>query len=180
MNPCIDILLVEDDPGDVRLALAVFQKLQLAERCVVVNDGEEAIDYLCSSGRFSLRTPGLPRLVLLDLKMPRMNGFDLLERIKTDAALKLIPVVALTSSREERDVDRAYDLGVNGYVVKGIDFKDYQATLRALAMYWSDINERPGFLERRRVAAIRSAAKVERRRVVAAILNPWLWPVCRC
>ena len=181
MNPCIDILLVEDDPGDVRLALAVFQKLQLAERCVVVNDGEEAIDYLCSSGRFSQRTPGLPRLVLLDLKMPRMNGFDLLERIKTDAALKLIPVVALTSSREERDVDRAYDLGVNGYVVKGIDFKDYQATLRALAMYWSDINERPpGFLERRRVAAIRSAAKVERRRAVAAILNPWLWPVCRC
>jgi len=112
--------------------------------------------------------------------MPRMNGFDLLERMKTDAALKLIPVVALTSSREERDVDRAYDLGVNGYVVKGIDFTDYQATLRALATYWGDINERPpGFVERRRVAVIRSVRTVERR-AAAAILNPWLWPLCRC
>jgi DNA-binding response OmpR family regulator len=100
--------------------------------------------------------------------------------MKTDAALKLIPVVALTSSREERDVDRAYDLGVNGYVVKGIDFKDYQATLRALATYWGDINERPpGFVERRRVAVIRFARTVERR-AAAAILNPWLWPLCRC
>lgn len=88
MNPCIDILLVEDDPGDVRLALAVFERLQLAERCVVVNDGEEAIDYLRSSGRFSQRTPGLPRLVLLDLKMPRMNGFDLLERMKNGRRVK--------------------------------------------------------------------------------------------
>jgi CheY-like chemotaxis protein len=181
MNPSIDILLVEDDPGDVRLALAVFERLQLAERCVVVNDGEEAIDFLRSSGRFSQRIPGLPRLVLLDLKMPRMNGFDLLERMKTDAALKLIPVVALTSSREERDVDRAYDLGVNGYVVKGIDFKDYQATLRALATV---LGRHQRTTARFRGAKTGSCHQISvrtvERRARAAILNPWLWPLCRC
>jgi CheY-like chemotaxis protein len=138
-----NILLVEDDPGDVRLALAVFRELKLADRCVVVNDGEQALDFLYAKGRFSQRPPGLPRLILLDLKMPRMNGFEFLERIRVDENLKLIPVVALTSSREERDVARAYDLNVNGYVVKSIDFADHRATLQALANYWDNVNEFP-------------------------------------
>ena len=152
MNLSTDILLVEDDPGDVRLALAVFRALKVADRCVVVNDGEQALDFLHVKGRFSRRPPGLPRLILLDLKMPRMNGFEFLQQIKADADFKLIPVVALTSSREERDVERAYNLNVNGYVVKSIDFSDYRATLQALAKYWEDVNEcPPGFVERKPV-----------------------------
>jgi len=149
MNASIDILLVEDDPGDVHLALAVFRALRIEDRCVVVNDGEEALDYLHSRGLFVQRPPGMPRLILLDLKMRRMNGFELLQQIKNDDKLKVIPVVALTSSREERDVERAYDLSVNGYVVKSINFTDYRATLQALAKYWNNVNERPpGFVDR--------------------------------
>ena len=179
MSESTDILLVEDDPGDVHLALAVFRALQMEERCVVVNDGEEAMAFLKAYGRFSQRPPGLPRLILLDLKMPRVNGFDLLQHIKSDAQLKLLPVVVLTSSREERDVERAYDLGVNGYVVKGIDFTDYRATLQALANYWGSVNELPpGLVERRRGVRARSAAEADARSAFAAVRNPWLWPLC--
>jgi CheY-like chemotaxis protein len=184
MSTAIDILLVEDDPGDVYLALAVFRALQMAERCVVVNDGEDAMDFLRSSGRFSQRAPGLPRLILLDLKMPRMNGFELLQQIKADIRLKLIPVVALTSSREERDVERAYDLSVNGYVVKGIDFVDYRATLQALARYWGNVNERPpGFVELSSIIAAKPRAQDERRDSATARntwCNTWLWPLAPC
>lgn len=180
MSDSTDILLVEDDPGDVRLALTVFRALEMAERCAVANDGEEAMDFFFSRGRFSHRPPSLLRLILLDLKMPRMNGFELLERIKNDVALKLIPVVALTSSREECDVARAYDLGVNGYVVKGIDFADYRATLQALARYWGSMNERPpGFVERIATFAAKSIDK-GRRRDSATAQNPWLWPLRPC
>jgi two-component system response regulator len=146
-NP-IDILLIEDDPADVLLALTVFRAMGIADRCAVANDGEDAMDFLRARGRFAQRTPGLPGLVLLDLKMPRVNGFDFLHRIKSDEALRLIPVIALTSSREERDIERAYDLGVNGYVVKGIDFADYRSTLQSLAQYWGSMNERPPGLAR--------------------------------
>jgi CheY-like chemotaxis protein len=157
MNLSTDILLVEDDPGDVRLALAVFRALKVADRCVVVNDGEQALDFLHLKGRFSKRPPGLPRLILLDLKMPRMNGFEFLQQVKADQEFKTIPVIALTSSREERDVERAYDLNVNGYVVKSIDFSDYRATLQALAKYWENVNERPpGFVEREPVDSSKS------------------------
>src|SRR3954466_14019084 len=122
MNASIDILLVEDDPGDVHLALAVFRALRIADRCLVVNDGEEALEFLHARGRYAQRPPGLPRLVLLYLNMPRMNGFELLEQIKSDEGFEVVPVVALTSSREERDVERAYDLSVNWCVVKSISF----------------------------------------------------------
>ena len=173
MSESIDILLVEDDPGDVHLALAVFRALGMEQRCAVANDGEEAYDFLQLRGRFAQRTPGLPRLILLDLKMPRVNGFDLLHLIKADQELKLVPVIALTSSREEQDVERAYDLGVNGYVVKSIDFTDYRATLKTLAMYWGNVNLRPaGFIARRSPVA---PATLRNSRP-AGTPNPWLWP----
>jgi CheY-like chemotaxis protein len=177
MSESTDILLVEDDPGDIHLALAVFRALRMEQRCLVVNDGGEAIDFLKLRGRFAQRPPGLPRLILLDLKMPRVNGFDFLQLIKSDQQLKLVPVVALTSSREEQDVERAYDLGVNGYVVKGIDFSDYRTTLQTLATYWGSVNERPpGFVERRagNPASTASASRLK------LALNPWLWPLRSC
>ena len=143
MNTCTEILLVEDDPGDVRLALEVLRELHMAERCVVVNDGEEAIDFLHARGAYSQRAPGMPRVIVLDLKMPRVDGFEFLEQIKVDPRFKLIPVVVLTSSREERDVQRAYGLGVNSYAVKSINFADYRERLRTLVKYWADVNEQP-------------------------------------
>jgi CheY-like chemotaxis protein len=143
MNTCTEILLVEDDPGDVRLALEVLRELHMAERCVVVNDGEEAIDFLHARGAYSQRAPGVPRVIVLDLKMPRVDGFEFLEQIKVDPRFKLIPVVVLTSSREERDVQRAYGLGVNSYAVKSINFAEYRERLRTLVKYWADVNEQP-------------------------------------
>ena len=143
MNARIDILLVEDDPGDVHLAFAVFRTLQMAERCTAVHDGEPAMDFLQARGHFAQRAPGFPALVLLDLKMPRVGGFDFLQRVRADAHLRMLPVVALSSSREDRDVQRAYDLGANGYVVKGIDFVDYRETLKSVARYWVSVNESP-------------------------------------
>jgi CheY-like chemotaxis protein len=175
-----DILLVEDDPNDVRLAMAVFRSLHMSQRCVVASDGEDAMEFLHSRGRFCGRAPGLPRLIVLDLKMPRMDGFELLQHIKTDDGLKDIPVVALTSSREERDVERAYDLNVNGYVVKSIDFADYRTTLQALARYWADVNQRPpGFVHRRSSVSATSTVPVERRKAFLGF-NGWLWPLQPC
>jgi len=143
MSTCTEILLVEDDSGDVRLALEVLRELHMAERCVVVNDGEEAIDFLHARGAYSQRAPGMPRVIVLDLKMPRVDGFEFLEQIKVDPRFKLIPVVVLTSSREERDVQRAYGLGVNSYAVKSINFAEYRERLRTLVKYWADVNEQP-------------------------------------
>jgi CheY-like chemotaxis protein len=142
MSTAADILLVEDDPGDVRLAMAVLRTIGMEQRSVVASDGQEALDVLRKQGRFAVLEPGLPALILLDLKMPRVDGFDLLRQIKADAGLRPAPVVALTSSREARDIDRAYSLGVNGYVVKGISFVEYGETLKALANYWVEVNER--------------------------------------
>jgi CheY-like chemotaxis protein len=180
MNESTDILLVEDDPNDVRLAMAVFRSLHMSQRCVVASDGEDAMEFLQARGRFSGRAPGLPRLIVLDLKMPRMDGFELLQHIKTDDGLKAIPVVALTSSREERDVERAYDLNVNGYVVKSIDFADYRATLQALARYWADVNRQPpGYVHREPAVSAKSAVRVARG-TLASGLNAWLWPALSC
>lgn len=184
MNICTEILLVEDDPGDVHLALSVFRALRIADRCTVVNDGEEAMDYLRARGRHAQRPPGLPRLILLDLKMPRMTGFEVLQQVKTDEAFKLVPVVALTSSREERDVERAYDLHVNGYVVKSIEFTDYRATLQALTRFWANVNDPPpGNIEPRHISEYRSADKPRSSSMgnaVATILHPGLWPLRPC
>ena len=135
MSNCIEILIVEDDPGDTLLAHEVLNELHLNQCSVVLNSAEEAMDFLLSRGRYSNRDPGLPQVILVDLKMPGMDGFALLEEIKRDPQLKLIPVMVLSSSDERVDVERARTLGASGYLVKGVDFASYRAALHSLAGY---------------------------------------------
>ncbi len=137
------ILLVEDTSNDVELTLAALEEAHLANEVVVVRDGAEALDYLFERGEFNGRMPGLPAVVLLDLKLPKIDGLEVLERIKSDNALRIVPVVMLTSSREERDLVRSYDLGVNAYVVKPVDFVEFAQALRDLGLFWAVINEPP-------------------------------------
>jgi CheY-like chemotaxis protein len=137
------ILLVEDDSHDVELALAAFEDLGLDAEVIVARDGQEALDYLLRQGTFENR-PGLcPGLVLLDIKLPKVNGLQVLERLKSQPLLKRIPVVMLTSSREERDLVESYDLGVNGYVVKPVGFADFAQTLQQTCSFWIAVNQRP-------------------------------------
>lgn len=137
------ILLVEDSPRDVELTLAALAKCQLANDIVVVRDGAEALDWLYSRGSFAARTPGEPAVVLLDLKLPKVDGLEVLEQVKGDARLRQIPVVMLTSSREERDLMRSYQLGVNAFVVKPVDFKEFFQAIQDLGMFWAILNEPP-------------------------------------
>jgi CheY-like chemotaxis protein len=137
------ILLVEDSPRDVELTLAALAKCQLANDIVVVRDGAEALDWLYSRGSFSARSPGEPAVVLLDLKLPKVDGLEVLERVKGDPQLRQVPVVMLTSSREERDLVRSYQLGVNAFVVKPVDFKEFFQAIQDLGMFWAILNEPP-------------------------------------
>lgn len=137
------ILLVEDDPADTRLALAVLGDLRLTDQVMAVTDGAEAWDFLQAQGGFENRPPGNPAVIVLDLKLPRVDGLELLARVKHETAFRLIPTIILTSSREERDLRRAYELGANGYVVKVIDFEEYGAVLKTTVRYWADTNEAP-------------------------------------
>ncbi|MDB5033899.1 MAG: response regulator with CheY-like receiver domain and winged-helix DNA-binding domain [Chlorobi bacterium] len=137
------ILLVEDNPNDVELMLAALAENRLANEVVVVRDGEEALDYLYLQGIFKMRSPGMPAVVLLDLKLPKIDGLEVLEKIKADAALKSVPVVMLTSSREEQDLVRSYNLGVNAYVVKPVDFTEFVAAIKELGLFWAVINHPP-------------------------------------
>jgi len=137
------ILLVEDDPKDVELTLAALAQHNLANTVEVVRDGEEALDYLFRRGKFATRPDGNPVVVLLDLKMPKVNGLEVLHRIKTDEKLKTIPVVALTSSRESPDVRRCYDYGVNAYVVKPVGFPDFINAVKQLGIFWAVVNQPP-------------------------------------
>ena len=132
---CIEFLIVEDDPGDALLAHEVLAELALKEHSVVLGSGEEAMDFLHARGRYADRAPGLPRVIMLDLKMPGMDGFALLEELKNDPELSAIPVMVLSSSDERVDVDRAERLGASGYLVKGVDFASYRAALQSLAQY---------------------------------------------
>jgi CheY-like chemotaxis protein len=125
MNELKSILLVEDNPNDVELTLEALAEHNLANEVVVVNDGAEALDYLYRRGKFRMRARGHPAVVLLDLKMPKVDGLEVLQTIKTDEELKTIPVVMLTSSREEKDLVESYKLGVNAYVVKPVDFQQF-------------------------------------------------------
>ncbi len=136
MNSCIDLLIVEDDPGDIRLALEVLSELEMSGQSMVLSSAEEALDYLRSVGRYAGRKPGLPRAILADLKMPRVDGFDLLRQLKGDAELRAIPVVVLSSSDEPADMQRALALGAYEYLVKGMSFENYRAALHALARMW--------------------------------------------
>jgi CheY-like chemotaxis protein len=142
MNPASrNILLAEDDPQDAELTLAALDGHQLANRVVLVRDGEKALDYLYRRGEFMDRADGHPVLVLLDLKMPKVGGLEVLKIIKADEELKVIPVVVLSSSRETTDLAECYQHGVNAYVVKPVDFSDFMKAVQQLGMFWAAINE---------------------------------------
>lgn len=137
------ILLVEDNPKDLELTLAALAKCQLANTIVVARDGAEALDYLYRRNGFAERDIGDPSVVLLDLKLPKIDGLEVLEKVKSDPSLRQIPVVMLTSSREERDLVRSYELGVNAFVVKPVDFNAFFEAIQDLGMFWAILNEPP-------------------------------------
>ena|ERR1700722_1898399 len=137
------ILLVEDDPGDVELTLTALKEQHLANRVVVVRDGEEALDYLFSRGQFTNREGGTPAVVFLDNKMPKIGGLEVLKTIRADEHLRTVPVVVLSSSGEPRDLIDFYKNGVNGYVVKPLDFREYIKAVQQLGSFWAIANEPP-------------------------------------
>lgn len=143
MSELKPILLVEDSPKDVELTLAALERCQLANSVVITRDGAEALDYLHARGRYEGRTSGDPVVVLLDLKLPKVDGLEVLEQIKQDEALKHTPVVMLTSSREEQDLVRSYKLGVNAFVVKPVGFEQFFEAIQDLGMFWAVLNEPP-------------------------------------
>jgi two-component system response regulator len=145
----IEILLVEDNPDDVELTLRAFKKNNIANRIVVVNDGEQALNFLYGRGEYSNRYKSqLPKVVLLDLKLPKKDGLEVLKCMKNDERLRLIPVVVLTSSREEQDIAKSYHLGVNSYIVKPVDFDQFVKTVQQLGLYWLLINEIPNDIKK--------------------------------
>ena len=137
------ILLVEDDPKDVELTLTALDDYKLANEVVVARDGEEALDYLYCRGKFQTRSNDNPAVLLLDLKLPKVDGLEVLEQIKSDEKLRMVPVVVLTSSREERDLVASYRLGVNAYVVKPVDFHEFVNAIKELGIFWGIINQPP-------------------------------------
>lgn len=137
------ILLAEDNPNDIELTLEALSQHNLANRVTVAHDGVEALDYLRCEGSFADRAPCHPAVVLLDIKMPRKDGLEVLREIRADPSLKMLPVVILTSSREEQDIITSYHLGVNAYVVKPVEFDSFIEAVRELGVFWALINERP-------------------------------------
>ena len=143
MNSLKSILLAEDDLKDVKLTLAALEEHNLANEVIVARDGVEALDYLLRRGVHASREPGNPVVVLLDLKMPRVDGIEVLKEIRASEELKSIPVVILTSSRESRDLAECYKIGVNAYVVKPVQFTDFVEAVKELGIFWAVINEPP-------------------------------------
>ena len=137
------ILLVEDEPKDVELTLTALEDYKLANEVVVCRDGQEALDYLFRRGKFSDRPPENPAVILLDLKLPKVDGLEVLEQIRADERLRMTPVVMLTSSHEEKDMMRSYKLGVNAYVVKPVDFHEFINAVKELGVFWAVINAPP-------------------------------------
>lgn len=137
------ILLVEDDTRDLELTLVALERSQLANDVVIVRDGAQAIDYLMRKGEHSGRAEGNPAVILLDLKLPKVNGLEVLQFVRSDANLRALPVVMLTSSQEESDVLRSYELGVNAYVVKPVEFKQFVSAIADLGVFWAVLNEPP-------------------------------------
>jgi CheY-like chemotaxis protein len=138
-----EILLVEDNPNDVELILHVFQWCNLADRIHVAWNGEEALDYLFGTGTYEGKPGVKPKVILLDLKLPKVDGLEVLRKIKGDSSTRSIPVVVFTSSREERDIIDSYNLGVNSYIVKPVQFDQFANVIRDLGLYWQVINQPP-------------------------------------
>ncbi|HKB56024.1 MAG TPA: response regulator [Lacunisphaera sp.] len=143
MKPLKRILLVEDNLKDIDLTLAALEEHHLANEVVVARDGVEGLDYLYSRGNFTGRDPGLPAVMLLDIKMPKLNGLEVLRQMKSDPLLKTLPVVMLTSSQEEPDLAASYALGANAYVVKPVDFQQFVAAVKQVGAFWAVLNEPP-------------------------------------
>lgn len=144
MTDGMEILLIEDNPEDVELTLRAFRKYQLANKIHVVGDGEEALECLFGTGRYAdSQAWEKPRLILLDLKLPKVDGLEVLQRCKSDSRTRIIPVVVLTSSKEEQDLVKSYHLGVNSYVVKPVDFPQFTEAVRQLGLYWILLNQLP-------------------------------------
>ncbi|BAX80055.1 response regulator [Labilibaculum antarcticum] len=136
------ILIVDDSPEDVELTIAALSENNLANEIIVAEDGEEALDYLYKRGKF-LNEPGYPAVILLDIKMPKMNGIEVLKHIRDDSQFKLIPVIMVTSSKEEKDLVESYKLGANSYVVKPVDYTQFMEAIKILGQYWAIVNQPP-------------------------------------
>ena len=137
------ILMVEDDPKDVELSLTALEEYNLANEVVIARDGAEALDYLYCRGDFASRPAENPAVMLLDLKLPKVDGLEVLQQVKSDEKLRMIPVVVLTSSHEEKDMVASYRLGVNAYVVKPVDFHEFVNAIKELGVFWAVINQPP-------------------------------------
>jgi CheY-like chemotaxis protein len=137
------ILLVEDDARDLELTLIALERSQLANEVIVVRDGEQALDYLKRTGDHAGRNEGNPAVILLDLKLPKVNGLEVLQSVRATESLRSVPVVMLTSSHEETDVLRSYELGVNAYVVKPVEFNQFVSAIADLGVFWAVLNEPP-------------------------------------
>jgi two-component system, response regulator len=142
----VEILLVEDNPADVELTLRALKKNNIANKLVVVNDGEEALNFIFAKGEYAKRDRNnLPKVILLDLKLPKVGGLEVLAQIKGNPKTRMIPIVVLTSSKEENDIIESYKLGVNSYIVKPVDFDKFIDSVRELGMYWLLINQSPNY-----------------------------------
>ncbi|MEO8157468.1 MAG: response regulator [Betaproteobacteria bacterium] len=139
----VEILLVEDSPADAELAMRALKKNKLANKVIWVRDGEEALDFIFCRGPHKDRTNGTPKLILLDLKLPKVDGIEVLRAVKADARTRAVPVVMLTSSQEERDIVESYQLGVNSYIVKPVDFDKFLEMVSQVGLYWSLMNKVP-------------------------------------
>lgn len=137
----VDILLVEDNPNDVELTLRALKKHHLANRVQVVGDGAEALEFIFGTGRFAGEFPDQLKVIFLDLKLPKVSGLEVLQRLKSDERTRRIPVVVMTSSHEDRDIEECYDLGVNSYVVKPVEFEAFAKTVADLGFYWLLVNQ---------------------------------------
>jgi len=143
MNDLRPILLVEDNSNDIELTLAALKQCNIANEVTVVRDGAEALDYVYRRGAHAARQAGDPAVILLDLKLPKVDGLEVLERLKADPEQRQIPIVMLTSSREERDLVRSYQFGVNSFVVKPVEFSEFFEAIQSLGMFWAIINQVP-------------------------------------
>lgn len=143
-NNAVEILIVEDNPSDAEMAMRALKKNNIANNVLVVEDGEEALDFLFARGKFSNRSKKIkPRIILLDLKLPKIDGLEVLREVKSNELTKAIPVIMLTTSKEEKDIVNSYKLGVNSYIVKPVDFDKFVDSVRDLGFYWLLLNQYP-------------------------------------